>query len=714
MNLHRQIRSHQFLQRKALIHGSKVFRLSVLVILYALLALPLAGECQEQPATVTPPPIVEQQLEAITENNEDAETEDDSFLQSMRQFLRNPVNLNSADVNTLKELTVFSPIQIQQLLSYRRLFGNFISIYELQAVPGIDLTTIERIRPYITVSTPQNVITSIGERLSGGTNTILARVVQVLEEQKGFKLDPATTNNYYPGSRQRLFVRYKYQFKNLLQYGIVGEKDAGEQFFKGAQKHGFDFYSAHLFARNIGIVKSLALGDFTVNLGQGLTQWQSLAFKKSADVTNIKRQLSVLRPYNSAGEINFHRGVGITVAKNKLEATVFASYKSVDANFVVDTLNNEDFISSLQTSGLHRTNSETMDKGVQRQFATGGNLAYNDGRLHLGINGVQYQFKLPINKQTDPYNLYAISGKSFGNYSIDYSYSYKNLHFFGEAAVTNHFDKAFVNGLIVSADPKVDMSLLYRNISKNYQSLYTNAFTESTFPTNEKGLYAGVSIRPTVAWRIDAYADFYKFPWLKYLVDAPSAGTDYLLQVSYKPNKQLDMYMRYRTESKSKNYNPTDLVLSPVVPKPKQSMRSHISYKLNNTLTFRNRVELVWFDKKGEGAQNGFLTYVDLVFKPMMRRYSGSVRLQYFETEGYDSRLYAYENDVLYSFSIPVFYDKGYRYYVNLNYDVSKKLTVWLRWAQTIYDGKSVIGTGLDEIAGNKRTEVKVQAIYQF
>lgn len=50
--------------------------------------------------------------------------------------------------------------------------------------------------------------------------------------------------------------------------------------FKGRQKAGFDFYSVHLFARRLGIIQSLAIGDFTVNLGQGLIQWQSLAFKK--------------------------------------------------------------------------------------------------------------------------------------------------------------------------------------------------------------------------------------------------------------------------------------------------------------------------------------------------------------------------------------------------------------------------------------------------
>jgi hypothetical protein len=76
--------------------------------------------------------------------------------------------------------------------------------------------------------------------------------------------------------------------------------------------------------------------------------------------------------------------------------------------------------------------------------------------------------------------------------------------------------------------------------------------------------------------------------------------------------------------------------------------------------------------------------------------------------------LYAYENDVLYSYSIPVFFDKGYRYYLTLDYDITKKLSFWLRWAQTIYRDKNLIGSGPDEINGNKKTEVKFQARYIF
>ena len=98
----------------------------------------------------------------------------------------------------------------------------------------------------------------------------------------------------------------------------------------------------------------------------------------------------------------------------------------------------------------------------------------------------------------------------------------------------------------------------------------------------------------------------------------------------------------------------------------------------------------------------------------MLKPFLGSIRLQYFETNGYNSRLYAYENDVLYNFSIPVFYDKGYRYYINLNYDLNKQFSFWIKWAQTIYEPKTFIGSGLDEIKGNTKSEIKLQMLYKL
>ncbi|MEO5649104.1 MAG: hypothetical protein ABIR03_04170 [Ginsengibacter sp.] len=421
-----------------------------------------------------------------------------------------------------------------------------------------------------------------------------------------------------------------------------------------------------------------------------------------------------MRPYNSAGEIVFNRGIGITLQKNKWEATGFVSYRKLDASFNIDTLNFEAYISSLQLSGFHRTASEVSNKNSQGQFTVGGNVSFSTEKIHIGANAVHYKFEHTITKDDVLYNRYAIAGKQVGNYSIDYSYTYKNMHFFGEAAMDEGCDKAFINGLVISAHSNVDMSFLYRKISRGYQSLYTNAFTENTYPTNESGFYSGGTIAPTDYLRINAYADFYHFPWLKYRTDAPSSGNDYMIQLIYQPNRGVETYIRYRTEKKAINYNPFGAVLNPVIGKLRQSLRTQFSYKIDPIFTFRSRVEMTWFDKRGDDPQNGFLTYADIIYKPLLSRLSGNVRLCYFETDGFNSRMYAFENDVLYGYSIPVFFGKGYRYYLNVNYDITRKLSLWCRFAQTIYSEKETIGSGLDQIKGNKKSEVKMQMIYNF
>lgn len=655
---------------------------------------------QETPASTT-----EQQLENLTDADQ-SETEDDSYLQQLEQFRKNPVNLNEADENDLKELRILSGLQIQNFLLYRKLFGKFISIYELQAIPSWDISTIKKLLPFIIVDDALSINEEFSKRLKNGGQTLLIRFSQVLEKSKGF--DEATTGTKYLGSPQKIFFRYRFQYKNLLQYGLVGDKDAGEQFFKGAQNKGFDFYSFHLFARKLGAVQSLALGDFTVNMGQGLIQWQSLAFGKSVDLMNIKRQSSVLRPYNSAGEFNFHRGAGITIKKGKIETTVFASIRKLSANFVADTVSNEEFISSFLNSGYHRTESEVADRNKLRQLAFGGNVMYKADRWHIGINAVHFNFSSPVQKREEPYNLFAVSGKSWSNISIDYSYTYHNLHFFGEAAADKNFNKAFINGLLVSVDPRVDISLLQRTISKEYQSINGNAFTENTYPTNENGWFAGISIRPAFAWRLDAYMDIYKFPWLKYLVDAPSYGKDFLSQLTFTPNKQVEVYTRFRNETKQSNFPDNTTVTNYLIRIPRQNWRTQVSFKINTSISVRNRVELLWYDKKGEISEKGFLTFFDFLFKPLLRPLSGNIRLQYFETDGYNSRIYAYESDVLFYYSIPVFFDKGFRYYLNINYDISKKISLWLKWSQSIYRDKESIGSGLDEIPGSRKSEIRI------
>ncbi len=659
------------------------------------------------------PSSAEQQIENLTDV-EQAETEDDSYLQQLEYLRTNRVNLNTAEPNELRELRILTDLQVANLLSYRRIFGKFISIYELQAIPTWDIHTIRKLVPFVSIESTVPLKEGVVPMFRNGEHSLFLRYAQVLEKQKGF--DQSLSGAKYLGGPQKIFFRYRYRYKNLLQFGISGDKDAGEQFFKGVQSTGFDFYSFHLFARDLGFIKALAIGDYTVNLGQGLIQWQSMAFKKSADVLGIKRQSAVLRPYNSAGEFNFKRGIGITIRKKNVEATAFASLRKISANFDADTVKNEEFVSSFLMSGNNRTESELADRNSLRQISFGGTIRYAGNRWHLGVNGVYFNFSAPVQKRDEPYNLFAWSGKTWFNMSFDFSYTYKNLHFFCEAAADRNLSKAFLNGLLLSVDPRVDISIIHRAIAKEYQAVNANAFTENTFPTNEHGLFAGITLRPVSRWQINMYADLYRFPWLKYQVDAPSSGKDFLIQIAYSPNRQIEIYSRFRSESKQANTNLTLLqsATSGLAMVTKKNWRIHATYKLTAAITLRNRVEMSWYKGKEETAEQGFLIYADVLYKPLMKPFSGLIRLQYFETGGYNSRLYAYENDVLYSYSIPVFFDKGYRYYATLNYDSSGRLSLWLRVAQTAYIDKDTIGSGLDEIRGTRRTEFKLQVRYLF
>ncbi|MEO6315038.1 MAG: helix-hairpin-helix domain-containing protein [Chitinophagaceae bacterium] len=662
---------------------------------------------------------LEQQLENIAELNE-SPPEDDAYLQQMDHFKRHPLNINIASADELQDLHVLSGLQVQQFLAYRTLLGKLVNRYELQAIPSWDIVTIKKLLPFIVIADDKNLVENLKARWRGGDDKLVIRYARNLEKAEGYDMPSTPGANYYTGNRDRYFLRYNYNYKNLLQWGSLAEKDAGEPFFKGKQRYGFDFYSFHFFARQLGLVKALAIGDFTVNFGQGLTQWQSLAFKKNADAMSVKRQSATLRPYTSAGEYNFHRGAAATFQKGRWEATLFASLKKISANATPDSVPGGSF-SSLLAGGYHRTPSENEDRNSIQQTAAGGNMKYQHGAWQLGFSSVYYHFSKPVEKSAYPYNLFALQGTSFLNTSIDYSYTWRNMHLFGEAATDQIFHGAFLTGAIISVAANADVSLVYRKIDRAYQSVNANAFTENALPVNEQGLYMGIALRPLTSVRINAYADFFRFPWLRYRVDAPSYGRDFFIQLTGNPNKQVEIYARYKNEAKMINRSVDTLTTTPVDMVAKKNLRVQTSAIISRQVTLKSRVEMVWYNNKGANAGDGFLGNMDVSYKPSFANWAGNCRLQYFETSGYNERIYAYENDLPYSFSIPFYYDKGFRYYINLNWDAGKVFThkklkpgalnIALKWAQTIYSGKTSIGSGLDEISGNMDTEIKLQLI---
>ena len=91
------------------------------------------------------------------------------------------------------------------------------------------------------------------------------------------------------------------------------------------------------------------------------------------------------------------------------------------------------------------------------------------------------------------------------------------------------------------------------------------------------------------------------------------------------------------------------------------------------------------------------------------------MRYALFQTDSYDARIYAYENDVPGSYSIPAYYSRGSRFYLMLDYNITRKIELWVRYSQTFYDNQTTISPGgLSEINGNTKSEIRTQIRFKF
>lgn len=679
---------------------------------------------------------IQQQLENIAENTENEDADYTILTEVLVYSSENPINLNKTNIEELRALQLLNDIQINSLLSHIENNGKLITIYELQGISGFDLQSIRKILPYVKVTDNfTSAHFSTKEMFKNGQHSILLRYGRTLEDQTGFSSTDSSSlyksmNSRYIGSPDKIYARYRFTYGTNISWGITAEKDQGELFFKnkqkytydwyekslnGNQKTGFDFYSAHFFLKNIKRIKALAVGDYQATFGQGLTIWSGQAFGKSSDIISTKKSGRGISPYTSVDENLFMRGAATTLGYKKIEATVFYSRKRIDAN-VSDTTDTGEAaqISSLQETGSHSTSSELADKDAILQTLIGGNVCYKGKKFNVGLSALSYQLDVDLKRSLSYYNQFEFSSSKNLNIGADYNLIHRNFNFFGEASMSKNGGKAFVNGVLISLDPRLSFTVMHRYYQRNFQNLLSNGFAESSTAANEKGVYIGLVAKPTNRTTVTVYYDRFEFPWLKYQVNAPSYGNDYMAQFNYTPSKKIDMYLRIRSRDKQKNTSDA-VVIDYLVPVKQSNYRFNISYTITPSIKLKNRIELIDYKLDNNKTQKGYLVYQDIVYSKLGKPLSVTLRYALFETDSYDARIYAYENDVPGSYSIPAHYNRGSRFYIMLDYNLTKRIELWFRYAQTVYDNKQIISEGsLTEIQGNTKSEIRAQLKFKF
>lgn len=663
--------------------------------------------------------VIQTRIEFISEQLQSESVDLTDVIAQLSYYYDRPLNLNSATVEELQSLSLLTDIQINDLMLHRKLFGKLISIYELQTLTYWDMETIMNVLPFVKVDDKLDQLhVSLKEMLKYGKFEAYFRYQRILENKAGYEDVPDSileeSNSYYYGNPDRYYSRLRFSYRTNLSFGITAEKDPGEEFFRGSQaKTGFDFYSAHAFYKGGKYLKAIALGDYQIQIGQGLNLWSGYAFGKTADVTNVKRSANPIRPYTSVDETRFLRGAAVDLGYKDFSLTLFGSYKGVDATLVeaTDTLELEDVtVSSVNLSGLHRTNSEIARKDALNEIIYGGNLRYEKNQLTLGVAGVYQGYDKLFARDTLPYNQFDFRGRGTVGISADYSYVFRNFSFFGELAHTTHSGGfANIHGVLFSLDRYVSMSLIYRDYNRDYQTFYNAGFAEGSRTQNEKGIYAGLKTNLSRSFFINSYVDIFKFPWLRYQVDAPSEGHEIMIQPTYKPSRSLEIYVRFREQLRQKNSRDTDGTITAIEDVLQRNYRINFNYKVSDAVRLKSRIEYVRVDRPSVGQEDGIIFTQDVLFKPKSFPLDVSLRYALFDTDSYDTRIYTYENNALYVFSVPAYFYRGSRAYVLVRYTFLRRFDLWVRYAQNIYINRTAQGSGAEEILGNTRSELTVQ-----
>ena len=650
--------------------------------------------------------------------NPDGGVEEDLF-ESLYQNYLHPIDLNKATREQLASIYVLSEKQLNAFFFYRQKAGNLLSIYELQSIPDFDLRTIYKLIPFVAVKSDGLSFGSLTDGFGGSNQYLLLRYAQILETKKGFTEPDSRSKVRYEGSPFKLYARYKMYTQKDFTLGFTLEKDEGESQLT-------DFKSFHLHFQNKGHWKNITLGDYQLQLGQGLVSSAGFYIGKGAEtvLTTRRNQLGV-RPYTSSLENSFFRGAAATYQLGKFEVIGFYSRLKRDANVVQEKATNTAYVSSLQTSGLHRTASEIADQFSLSEENFGTDISYKNraNTLQVGLSMLKTNFDKPIQKAEKEYNLYEFSGTENLLMGLHYRYYYQNLNFFGEIARSTSGGIGAVSGVLGSLGKRTDFSVLFRKYDQNFHSFYANGFSENSRNINEAGLYLGVKHALNKTWSVAGYFDYFQFPWYRYLVDKqPTSGFDYLGRIMYQPNKTLQVFFQFRQENKEENTKITESYfdkgkektreIAVVRDRTRRVFIANVDYKISKNWNIQTRASYSTYKFESQDFTQGFAIAQDV--NADFGKLSFSSRLAFFNTDDYDNRQYFYEQDVLYAFTFPAYYQHGVRHYLMAQYKFTRHVDIWLRWARTDLFNGGIFSSGLEEISLSHRSEIKLQLRIHF
>lgn len=661
--------------------------------------------------------LIREMIEKAAETYEIA-ADNPALAEEIADRTLHPVNLNEASMAELESIPMLSPEQLFHLQEYILQHGTIFSVYELSKIEGFDSLLVRLIEPFISITPVADKPRLSAESLRrNGRHDLLVRMEECLPHPAGYQ-SPDTTSgpvsSLYQGSPARFQFRYTWKWFDRLRIGIAGEKDPGEQFFRGGQKNGFDHYTGYISLHRLGWLETLTFGHFRAAFGQGLTLGSGMSISHAPGLSHTGSSTGI-RPSTGLSEGNYLRGVAIGLKFRKIKISLIGSVHPRDASIQTSHEYPYGCFTSFQETGYHRTEAEMSKRGAVKELIGGGHLDFTHSPDHrqgfsIGVSGFFMHYSVPMIHDDEPYKYFAFSGRREFVTGIDYQYRCRSLHLFGELSRTLKGSVATINGLSFTPDPKWTTLLICRHYPPGFNNPMGRAFGQLSRNSNETGLFLSCTLLPVSNVTIRGYVDIYRCPWLRYRVDAPSTGIEYGISAQWNPGQRINLSFRLTGKQNALN-QPSDemMPLRQINTVVTRNYQISTGWNVSRMLTISSRADIKEFKSLTGNLSAGYCISEEVRWNPGGILQSMIFRLSCFDIPGFDTRIYQYEPEVLYGYSVPAYQGRGLRYICVIKFSVIRFMNLWLRGGVTWASDVTTMGSGADQTTGNLRSDLSVQ-----
>jgi hypothetical protein len=643
--------------------------ISVLIVLFTITPQIVIGQSEKLSQSIVE---IAEELAADEEDPEAVSV----FIDKLNELAENPVKINSASEVEISRLFFLSDFQVKALSDYVHSSGQIVSVYELANIPGFDRETVEMIIPFITLQFKlKNDSDSVRWR-----NSIISN----------FSIRSGNNDSSVLGSNWRILTKYKFTAGGFSG-GFTIEKDPGEKFFTGLPPLP-DFLSAHVAYSGNGVIKRIIVGDYSARFGQGTNINTGMRKGISLVSPGYMSASDEIKPYTSTDAGKFFRGLAAEFSIKGLDLSMFYSKNYSDATISASSDSTGDYIENFYTAGVHNTPSLLQKKDAVYKLTSGIAVSYNFNNLKVGLVWSDTRLSLPLYLSgNDPGEINNFTGNRSTLYTLYYNSFIKKIMFYGEISADNNKKYAFVQGFSFRPSDRLTISFLFRNYNPGYTTFFGQGAGSGSKTTNEIGFMGCFSYEAARHLFVSGGCDIQHFPWLRYRCSAPSIGVRKEIKARYLASEKvtLDVNYNYRLSMVDNGETQGIPIQDKVITR---SIKASSRYSIHENLTLGTRID---YKVTNPGRSRGFSLLQEITYS--FRHLPVTIWARYciFNTADWYSRIYTYENDLLYSYNVPALYGEGSRSYIMVKWKIADYAELRVKYGiiSSFTPGKSLANT---------------------